>query len=114
MAHIPSPRPIAIDELPESGLDGQNEVVSGIHIWSIASVLLQVVCPVLAIHGTHDECGMTRHPEMIGPMFQDAVRIDVPFVASMANGVGVVQQRLQLVGRVNFLHFDFVPSLDGG
>lgn len=48
------------------------------------------------------------------PTFENAVRIDVPFVASRANGVGVVQQRLQLASGINFLHFDFVPSLDGG
>lgn len=34
--------------------------------------------------------------------------------ASMVNGVGVVQQRLRLIARADFLHFDFVPSLDGG
>lgn len=42
--------------------------------------------------------------------FENAVRA---IVASMANGIGVIQQRLQLVGRADFLYLDFVPTLDG-
>ncbi|PYQ41078.1 MAG: alpha/beta hydrolase, partial [Acidobacteria bacterium] len=33
-----------------------------------AGVLPQVTCPVLAIHGIHDEYGSTVHPEMIGKL----------------------------------------------
>jgi hypothetical protein len=36
------------------------------------------------------------------------------FAASMIGGLGIVQQRLQLVGGTNLIHFDFVPTLDGG
>jgi hypothetical protein len=32
----------------------------------------------------------------------------------MISGVGIVEQTLQLVGGANLLHFDFVPSFDGG
>ncbi len=33
--------------------------------WSLADTLPRVQCPVLAIHGTEDEYGSTRHPQMI-------------------------------------------------
>jgi pimeloyl-ACP methyl ester carboxylesterase len=33
--------------------------------WTLAPVLPQVTCPVLAMHGNDDEYGSTRHPEMI-------------------------------------------------
>jgi hypothetical protein len=41
-----------------------------------------------------------------------AMWIDVPFVASMVSGVGIVQQTLQLATSANLPHFDLVPSLD--
>lgn len=45
--------------------------------WSIATVLSQVVCPVLAIHGIHDEYGTTRHPEMIGQLSSGPSRVEI-------------------------------------
>ncbi|MBK4738488.1 alpha/beta fold hydrolase [Noviherbaspirillum pedocola] len=33
--------------------------------WTLAAVLPRVTCPVLAIHGEHDEYGSAVHPEMI-------------------------------------------------
>lgn len=45
--------------------------------WSIASVLPQVICPVLAIHGIHDEYGTTRHPEMIGRLSTGPSRVEI-------------------------------------
>lgn len=33
--------------------------------WSLAHTLPKVRCPMLVIHGTHDEYGSTRHPQMI-------------------------------------------------
>ena len=45
--------------------------------WSIASVLPQVTCPVLAIHGIHDEYGTTRHPEMIGQLSSGPCRVEI-------------------------------------
>lgn len=45
--------------------------------WSLAPVLPQVTCPVLAIHGIHDEYGSTRHPEMIGQLSGDRSRIEI-------------------------------------
>ena len=33
-------------------------------------------------------------------------------MASMVCGVGIVEQRLRLVGGTNLLHFDLVPALD--
>jgi pimeloyl-ACP methyl ester carboxylesterase len=33
--------------------------------WSLESVLPEVRCPLLAIHGSEDEYGSVRHPEMI-------------------------------------------------
>ncbi|MBL8463607.1 MAG: alpha/beta hydrolase [Thauera sp.] len=40
----------------------------GFAAWSLKSVLPQVRCPVLAIHGMHDEYGTRVHPEMIGEL----------------------------------------------
>ena len=40
----------------------------GFAAWSMKSVLPQVRCPVLAIHGMHDEYGTRVHPEMIGEL----------------------------------------------
>jgi len=40
----------------------------GFAAWSLKSVLPQVRCPVLAIHGMHDEYGTGVHPEMIGEL----------------------------------------------
>jgi pimeloyl-ACP methyl ester carboxylesterase len=39
---------------------------SGFASWSLADVLWEVISPVLALHGDHDEYGSNRHPEMIG------------------------------------------------
>ncbi|MBK6653949.1 alpha/beta fold hydrolase [Zoogloea sp.] len=36
--------------------------------WSLAPVLPRVSCPLLVIHGLHDEYGSTRHPELIGQL----------------------------------------------
>ena len=40
----------------------------GFAAWSLKSVLPQVRCPVLAIHGMHDEYGTSVHPETIGEL----------------------------------------------
>ncbi len=45
--------------------------------WSIAAVLPQVICPVLAIHGVYDEYGTTRHPAMIGQLSAGPARIEI-------------------------------------
>ncbi|HJV75768.1 MAG TPA: alpha/beta fold hydrolase [Noviherbaspirillum sp.] len=45
--------------------------------WSLANVLPQVNCPVLAIHGVFDEYGSTRHPEMIGRLCGGQSRVEV-------------------------------------
>lgn len=45
--------------------------------WSLASVLPEVICPVLAIHGIHDEYGSTRHPEMIGQLCRGPSRVEI-------------------------------------
>src|SRR5437763_6701737 len=45
--------------------------------WSLAGVLPQVTCPVLAIHGNHDEYGSTRHPEMIGQLCGGPSRVEI-------------------------------------
>lgn len=36
--------------------------------WSLVSVLPQITCPLLAIHGSQDEYGSARHPELIGQL----------------------------------------------
>ncbi len=45
--------------------------------WSLADVLPRVTCPVLAIHGIHDEYGTTRHPEMIGRLSGGPSRVEI-------------------------------------
>ena len=45
--------------------------------WSLAGVLPQVTCPVLAIHGIYDEYGSTRHPEMIGQLCDSRSRVEI-------------------------------------
>lgn len=45
--------------------------------WTLESVLPRVTCPVLAIHGMHDEYGTTRHPEMIGGLCGGSSRIEI-------------------------------------
>lgn len=45
--------------------------------WSLASVLPQVRCPVLAIHGIDDEYGSSRHPELIGQLAGGKTKVKV-------------------------------------
>ena len=45
--------------------------------WSLRSVLPQVRCPVLAVHGVDDEYGSTRHPELIGELAGGPARVEV-------------------------------------
>jgi len=45
--------------------------------WTLEPVLPQVTCPVLAIHGIHDEYGSTRHPELIGALSTGPARVDI-------------------------------------
>lgn len=45
--------------------------------WSLADILPQAVCPVLAIHGALDEYGSTRHPEMIAQLWGGPSRFEV-------------------------------------
>lgn len=45
--------------------------------WSLTDVLPRVTCPVLAIHGIHDEYGSTRHPEMIAQLCEGPSRLEI-------------------------------------
>jgi pimeloyl-ACP methyl ester carboxylesterase len=45
--------------------------------WSLAGVLPQVTCQVLAIHGIHDEYGSTVHPEMIAKLSRGPSRVEI-------------------------------------
>jgi pimeloyl-ACP methyl ester carboxylesterase len=42
-----------------------------------SGILPQVTCPVLAIHGVHDEYGSTVHPEMIGQLSRGPSRVEI-------------------------------------
>ena len=70
--------------------------------WSLADVLPQVNCPVLAIHGELDEYGSTRHPELIGRLGKGPVQVEI------LPGVGHVPHRErpeQVLGLVaGFVH----------
>ena len=45
--------------------------------WSLSDVPPRVTCPVLVIHGIHDEYGTTRHPEMIGQLCGGPSRVEI-------------------------------------
>ena len=45
--------------------------------WSLAGVLAHVKVPVLAIHGSEDEYGSTRQPELIAQWSGGAVRVEI-------------------------------------
>lgn len=45
--------------------------------WTLEPVLPRVTCPVLAIHGVHDEYGTLRHPQMIGRLCGGKSRIEI-------------------------------------
>lgn len=45
--------------------------------WTIAGVLPELACPVLAIHGEFDEYGSTRHPELIGKLSGGPSQVEI-------------------------------------
>lgn len=45
--------------------------------WSLDAVLPQVRCPVLALHGEHDEFGSVRHPRQIAEMAAGAGQCEI-------------------------------------
>lgn len=45
--------------------------------WTLEPVLPRATCPVLAIHGAHDEYGTTRHPEMITQLTSGESRCEI-------------------------------------
>ena len=49
----------------------------GFAAWTLEPVLPRVACPVLAIHGIHDEYGSTRHPEMITELSSGDSRCEI-------------------------------------
>lgn len=70
--------------------------------WSLAPVLPQVRCPLLAIHGIDDEYGSRKHPELIGQRAGGPARVEVmagtrhvPHREKQAVVVGMVADFLQ-------------------
>lgn len=57
--------------------------------WSLAPVLPQVRCPVLALHGEDDDYGSAAHPRMIAELGAGPARVEI------LPGVGHVPQREQ-------------------
>ncbi len=45
--------------------------------WSLDAVLPQVRCPLLAMHGEHDEFGSLRHPETLARLAAGAARVEI-------------------------------------
>lgn len=45
--------------------------------WSLAPVLPRVSCPLLAIHGSEDEYGSARHPEIIDQLSSGSSRVEI-------------------------------------
>jgi len=45
--------------------------------WSLEPILPRVTCPLLAIHGSHDEYGSSRHPEMIARLSRGRSRLEI-------------------------------------
>lgn len=49
----------------------------GFKAWTLKDVLPRVTCPLLVIHGVHDEYGSLRHPEMIGELSSGPARVEI-------------------------------------
>lgn len=49
----------------------------GFKAWSLKDVLPRVTCPMLVIHGEHDEYGSLRHPELIGELSGGPARVEI-------------------------------------
>jgi len=45
--------------------------------WTLEPILPRVTCPLLAIHGVHDEYGTTRHPRMIADLSNGPSRVEI-------------------------------------
>ncbi|MBV8657298.1 MAG: alpha/beta hydrolase [Burkholderiales bacterium] len=45
--------------------------------WSLAPILPQVHCPVLAIHGADDEYGTSKHPELIEQLAGGPAQVEI-------------------------------------
>lgn len=55
----------------------ENWLHPGFAAWTLEPVLPRVRCPVLAIHGIHDEYGSTCHPEMIGRLSSGPAQVEI-------------------------------------
>ncbi len=55
--------------------------------WTLAPVLPHVVCPLLALHGEHDDYGSAAHPRLIAELSAGAARVEI------LPGMGHVPQR---------------------
>lgn len=55
----------------------ENWLHPGFSAWSLQTVLPRVRCPVLAIHGVHDEYGTTVHPELIGRLCAGPAQVEI-------------------------------------
>lgn len=55
----------------------ENWLNSGLASWTLTEILPRVTCPVLAIHGTLDEYGSTRHPDLIGQLSSGPSRVEI-------------------------------------
>ncbi|WP_135230620.1 alpha/beta fold hydrolase [Deinococcus fonticola] len=45
--------------------------------WTLKDVLPRVTCPLLVIHGVHDEYGSLRHPQMIGELSGGPAQVEI-------------------------------------
>lgn len=55
----------------------ENWLHPGFAAWTLRDVLPLVHCPVLAIHGEHDEYGTTCHPRMISELSGGPARVEI-------------------------------------
>jgi hypothetical protein len=61
--------------------------------WTLAPTLPRVACPVLAIHGSDDEYGSMRHPEMIASRSERAAHLwCIAFPVSFSSNCKQTQQ----------------------
>lgn len=74
--------------------------------WSLAAVLPRVRCPLLALHGEHDEFGSTRHPQAIAGQAAGPAHVEI------IDGAFHVPHR-ERPGRVLALAIPFLASLPG-
>ena len=75
--------------------------------WSLENVLSKVTCPLLVIHGTHDEYGSLHHPEMIakfsrGPLLVE-IMADTYHVPHREHEETIIEMTKNIIGSIAYI-----------